>query len=1089
MSKSKFGAGASLAAILTAGLGVVAATDAAAQDAPAPATTTSEDVVITGTYLRGTPEDAALPVDVIGSKELEKRGSPTITQLVRTIPSTGGFQSGEANRFAGAGGTGGSNINLRGLGPSRTLVLFNGRRLGNSVQGGTAGTLGVDLNLLPVSAIGRVEVLKDGAAATYGSDAIGGVVNFITRSKFSGFEVNVPYQFISDTDGAYQIDAAYGWVGDHSNALLTAGYQRRNPLSIFDRDWAILQGYEGNLQNAFGGWAATGNPGLYMTTPSASALAGSPNTGFTAATTSSFSYAMPDIGCAVNGGAPFAVVSAATSSTQCQFQYTVYDNLVEQNDRYQVYGELNTDISDNLKFHGEALWARNDLPELQFSVTGPNQTPTPINASGSSSGGGTSPVNSANNTEQTAFYIPASNPGLQQYVAQVLAASCASGPLPYGTSSTDCSGGLNQAQGGAAAALVNGLIANAASWRPIGFAGNPYEPDHHSHYSNLTDTWRLEGGLEANMPWGIKGNLALTYQETEDKYNLQDISVARLQLGLRGYASRNGDANQCTAAETSNFTTNAGDASLGCYYFNPFSNAMQQSLAQVPANPFYAPGNSSGTALEQALATTADARADVVNWMDAEQYNKVTNRLFVADLVFDGELPYKMWGSDSIQWAFGGQFRYDRAIQDPDVLYSTEGTPCVDSAPYGDNSPPCPLTGVGPFLFNGNISPYDISRNIEAVFTEWKFPFTDKLEVTLADRFENYEGQGTTNNPKLAARWEPIEGFAFRTSIGTTYRAPTADLVVSSCTNGLSNATGTYRSNLICGNPNENPETATAFNFGTILKKGPFKATVDYWKFDFKDELTTEAGSDLVALFFPTTTTNHCGDATYAAVQQRFNFFGGAGPGDNCGNRDTVSAFRTNVINGGGVKTDGIDFDTSLTFDDILSGVAQVGVAGTYLLHYTQSPYQIEGFNVGGGERAGTYRASLFSNYARWRANAFINYSIGPHNFRWQTRFVSGSEEVATDPANRLAVFANLIANTASATHPNVHPTDLHIDSYLQHDFTYTVQLPWQSTGTFGVQNVFDEDPPFAQGLQYNYDPATTGPLGRIITVGLKKKF
>src|SRR5262249_26220385 len=139
MSKSKFGAGASLAALLGVGLGAVAFSgDASAQSAPAPApaapapAASSEDIVITGSYIRGTPEDAALPVDVIGSKELEKRGSPTITQLVRSIPSTGGFQSGESNRFAGAGGSGGSNINLRGLGPSRTLVLFNGRRLGNS---------------------------------------------------------------------------------------------------------------------------------------------------------------------------------------------------------------------------------------------------------------------------------------------------------------------------------------------------------------------------------------------------------------------------------------------------------------------------------------------------------------------------------------------------------------------------------------------------------------------------------------------------------------------------------------------------------------------------------------------------------------------------------------------------------------------------------------------------------------------------------------------------------------------------------------------------------------------------------------------
>jgi iron complex outermembrane receptor protein len=143
-----------------------------------------EVVLVTGSYIRGTAEDAALPVDVVTAEDLEKQGSPTMVDLFKSIPSVQGI-TGETNQFTAGQTTGTSNVNLRGLGPTRTLVLFNGRRLAPSA----AAAIGVDTNLLPAAAIGRIEVLKDGAAATYGSDAIGGVVNFISRRGFEGMTV------------------------------------------------------------------------------------------------------------------------------------------------------------------------------------------------------------------------------------------------------------------------------------------------------------------------------------------------------------------------------------------------------------------------------------------------------------------------------------------------------------------------------------------------------------------------------------------------------------------------------------------------------------------------------------------------------------------------------------------------------------------------------------------------------------------------------------------------------------------------------------------------------------------------------------
>ena len=150
---------------------------AAAQTAPAqPAASDNQpgpDIVVTGTLIRGTSESGALPVDVISSADLQKQGSPSPVELMKSLPTSNGVL-GDSNqtdsRSQGAEGV--ATVNLRGLGPQRTLVLLNSKRLVNAGIGIPA----VDINLIPAAAIGRVEVLKDGAAATYGSDAIAGVV-------------------------------------------------------------------------------------------------------------------------------------------------------------------------------------------------------------------------------------------------------------------------------------------------------------------------------------------------------------------------------------------------------------------------------------------------------------------------------------------------------------------------------------------------------------------------------------------------------------------------------------------------------------------------------------------------------------------------------------------------------------------------------------------------------------------------------------------------------------------------------------------------------------------------------------------------
>src|SRR5690606_9371518 len=162
-----------------------------------PATAQTEDpreIVVTGTLIAGSREDAPAPVDVIGAEEIAAQGNPSMLELTKRMPASAGVL-GDASQFdiRSQFNEGVASVNLRGLGPQRTLVLLNGKRV---VATGSGNLPLVDVNLIPAGALGRIEILKDAAAATYGSDAIAGVVNFITRTNQDGFLASADYRWV-----------------------------------------------------------------------------------------------------------------------------------------------------------------------------------------------------------------------------------------------------------------------------------------------------------------------------------------------------------------------------------------------------------------------------------------------------------------------------------------------------------------------------------------------------------------------------------------------------------------------------------------------------------------------------------------------------------------------------------------------------------------------------------------------------------------------------------------------------------------------------------------------------------------------------
>ena len=182
------------ALVAAAGIPLVFAGGAYAQTTPTPAPTeaTTERVIVTGSYIPTAETESALPVTVYTAEVLKKQGSNTPIEGLRQLPS---FVGNAATENDSNGGNGQANINLRAIGAANTLTLINGRRAFEYS----------DINAIPIGALSRTEILKDGASAIYGSDAVAGVVNFILlngpgEKPYEGAELFALYGNTTDSD-------------------------------------------------------------------------------------------------------------------------------------------------------------------------------------------------------------------------------------------------------------------------------------------------------------------------------------------------------------------------------------------------------------------------------------------------------------------------------------------------------------------------------------------------------------------------------------------------------------------------------------------------------------------------------------------------------------------------------------------------------------------------------------------------------------------------------------------------------------------------------------------------------------------------
>ena len=969
----------------------------------------AKEIVVTGSLIRGSREDAPAPIDVIGAEELSKQGSPSAIDLLKNLPNSNGI-IGDANQFdaRAQGNEGVASVNLRGLGPQRTLVLLNGKRI---VQSGGSGIPIVDVNLIPSAAIGRIEVLKDGAAATYGSDAIAGVVNFITRTNQEGFRASADYRYISGSNGDYGGALSFGHSGDGGRIFVSAGYQRRSELQTTDRDFTI-QPYPNNPQ---GGWTGGGNPGNFDFNATVGGLS------FTT-----------DLGCTALGG--FRSLPGSTTD-RCFNQYGLFGNLVEPEQRFQLFLDAEVDITESTSLRVNALWGHSETR----ITTSPSYLPTlPPSANAAGGGGGV-------------FQIPTWAPALRDYCRV------------YGAAA----GCLTDAGGTPLAPA----LAFPVLFRPVLLGGNPLFPGRGSATSpRISDQMMVTAELDTKLSDKLNFTTSLTYSRYERAFEGTDTFGDLFQNALAGFGGPN-----CAYSSTASRAglTPAQLAALagtnGCTFWNPFSTAVQANPVTGQTNPNYA-GSRSTNGLSTAPGAGLINDLATFDWMFQTPRTQAFTTQLVADAVISGQTGLTLPGGE-IGFALGVQYRrntYSRRYNDVSNL---DLTPCPGT-PLNPAATCSPQTGALGFL--GTNRNGDSEADVYAAFAELQVPITDALNLQLSARYEDYGGSvGSTFDPQARAKFQLTDWLAIRGGLGTTFRGPPSQSLAGNLTS-LQIIGSSFRAIDINGNPNLAPESATTYSAGMLINAGGFRASVDYFKYDFSGPIEGEPVAGIVAAMFGASGTANCGNPTYAALQSRFTF---TGAGCGIGN---VQRLRTQYVNSADVSTSGIDFTASFELP-VGTGSVTAGVAGTYVIDYKTSDVTVEGVVVQpafDGVGLLNYQTTAYP-LPQWKGNAYLQGDFGDHSLRLQVNYLDGY----TDQRGA-AIFgpnAGALAGASVTTGKN-------ISSFTTVDATYRLRLKTGTTIALSALNIFDKDPPFAR-LDQNYDPFTASPLGFTAKIAITQDF
>ncbi|HKS56548.1 MAG TPA: TonB-dependent receptor [Steroidobacteraceae bacterium] len=298
-----------------------------------------EEVQVTGSRIKRQDLEAVGPVTVFTAQDIEVTGVTSTETLLQRFSASAGFAGNQTNAYWTGNGYGTAQVNLRGLGINRTLVLLNGRRI---VYGGTGANSAVDLNMIPTSIIERIEVLKDGASALYGADAVAGVVNIITRKNFDGLKLGAKFGQTGEGDGDdIAGDLTVGVTGERGSLMASMSYTESKAVNMADRaSCALADAGDGTLA-CTGSSSTSGGRATFLTGP--------------------------NIGQRINfnndpngNGDLFEPYSGARHNIP-YFQWLNAVNPIKKT-TFTAFGDLN--IAENARFFSEAIYSQRESDQI-----------------------------------------------------------------------------------------------------------------------------------------------------------------------------------------------------------------------------------------------------------------------------------------------------------------------------------------------------------------------------------------------------------------------------------------------------------------------------------------------------------------------------------------------------------------------------------------------------------------------------------------------------------------------------------------------------------------------------------------------------
>jgi iron complex outermembrane receptor protein len=304
--------------------------------AAAPATTQLKRVEVTGSAIRRVDAETAVPITVLRADDLRKQGVSTTAEIISRITASNSLDNASGSVGSATGGA--SFADLRGIGANKTLILLNGRRLANNSMSGTHSQGGaVDLNTIPFAAIDRVEILRDGASALYGTDAIGGVINFITKKSLTDGSLSLGGEMPDASGGGGSKDMSGSWgfgdlEEDRFNVMGVFNYAKQQNLDANDRTFA--KSYQPNR-----GLDATSGTAF----PSNYTQGDSPSTN--------------PLGAAC-AGANLHPNSAGQAN--CRYDTRNSIDLIPQTEKTSFFGKATGKIAEDHNVSLEYFWARNN---------------------------------------------------------------------------------------------------------------------------------------------------------------------------------------------------------------------------------------------------------------------------------------------------------------------------------------------------------------------------------------------------------------------------------------------------------------------------------------------------------------------------------------------------------------------------------------------------------------------------------------------------------------------------------------------------------------------------------------------------------